>query len=228
MMRVLVTRAEPGASETAERLRALGFAPVVAPALTIEPVTHDPAPAEQAAALAFTSAAAARAWTGRRDVIAFAVGDATASALRAAGFTDVRSAGGDGADLAALIAAAMPPGPIGYIRGAAVAFDLAAALTPRGFHVIPIIVYAARADASLPLGMLDGLDAALFHSPAGARAFAERVRSGDSSDSLRAVRAICMSAAVAEPLSALPWKAVEIADAPTENALFARLTAAQG
>ncbi|MBX6747830.1 MAG: uroporphyrinogen-III synthase, partial [Acetobacteraceae bacterium] len=34
---VLVTRPEPGAEETARRLVALGFRPVLAPALVLEP-----------------------------------------------------------------------------------------------------------------------------------------------------------------------------------------------
>ena len=36
--RVWVTRAEPGAARTADRLTALGFTPIVAPLLTLAPL----------------------------------------------------------------------------------------------------------------------------------------------------------------------------------------------
>ena len=228
MQRVLVTRAEPGAGETAERLRALGFEPVLTPSLRIAPEPHDPDLARDAWALAFTSAAGARAWRGRTDAPAFAVGDATAAALRARGFADVRSAAGDGADLAAAIIAARPVGAIAHVRGVDVAFDLAAELSPLGIAVTPIIVYRAEPDRTPLDSGLSGATAALFHSPAGARTFVERVRAGAATDSLRGLRAICLSEAVAQALAGTTWKSIEIADAPTEIALLARLTAAQG
>jgi uroporphyrinogen-III synthase len=56
--RVLVTRAEPGASATARSLAAKGYAPVVEPLFALEPITAD-LPAFDA--LAFTSAKGVRA-----------------------------------------------------------------------------------------------------------------------------------------------------------------------
>jgi uroporphyrinogen-III synthase len=55
--RVLVTRSEPGASETAERLSAAGYLPIVEPVFTIEAL---PAEIPEFDALAFTSANGAR------------------------------------------------------------------------------------------------------------------------------------------------------------------------
>ena len=62
--RIWVTRAEPGASATAERLRALGLEPLVSPVLEVRPL--DAAiDTDGAAALAFTSANAVRAFAAR-------------------------------------------------------------------------------------------------------------------------------------------------------------------
>ncbi len=54
-MRVLVTRAEPGAAETATRLAALGHEAIRAPMLTIENIAAD-ADLSRFVALLFTSA----------------------------------------------------------------------------------------------------------------------------------------------------------------------------
>src|SRR5690606_3696589 len=100
--RVWVTRAEPGAARTADRLTALGFEPVVVPLLTLAPLPgalNAAPPPDAVAVLALTSPNGVEAFAPLiprfRDHPVFAVGDATAKAARAAGFADVRSASGD-------------------------------------------------------------------------------------------------------------------------------------
>ncbi|MGI8842005.1 MAG: uroporphyrinogen-III synthase, partial [Caulobacteraceae bacterium] len=108
MKTVWITRAPPGAEATAERVRALGFAPVVAPLLAVRAVGEGPIDLVGVGALAFTSANAVAAFAARSPegvVPVFAVGEATAAAARAAGFSAVVSADGDVAALAATIAA---------------------------------------------------------------------------------------------------------------------------
>ena len=106
--RVWITRTTPGADRTAQAVRALGFDPVVAPLLEVRPLarTGDYLSLDDVAALAFTSVNGLifADLTPRRDWPVFAVGHRTAQAARDRGFTDVRSAGGDAEDLAALIA----------------------------------------------------------------------------------------------------------------------------
>lgn len=226
MRRVLVTRSQPGADETAERLRTLEFEPVLAPLRRLEAVAHDPAAATVATAMAFTSAAGVRFWTGRRDLPAFCVGDATAATARAAGHQDVRSAAGDGAALVALIAASLPlDATILHVRGAEVAMDLVSALATLGRGAAAVLVYRAVDADTLPSRALDGLHAALFHSPAGARIFT-RLTSGTGA--LTGVRAVALSPAVAQVLVPGAWGAIEVADEPTETALLSTLTAAKG
>ena len=62
--RIWVTRAEPGASATAGRLRALGLDPLVSPVLEVRPL-EAAIDTDGAAALAFTSANAVRAFAAR-------------------------------------------------------------------------------------------------------------------------------------------------------------------
>ncbi|WP_372491091.1 uroporphyrinogen-III synthase, partial [Falsiroseomonas oryziterrae] len=86
---VLVTRPEPGGAETAARVAALGWTPVVAPALVLNPV-HLELPAAQA--LLLTSRAAARALPRPVPGLkVIAVGEATAAEARARGWADCRA-----------------------------------------------------------------------------------------------------------------------------------------
>ena len=98
MSSVWITRAEPGASATAARVRALGWEAVVAPLIEIHPL-EPKIDLAGVGALAFTSAAGGRrlrrASPAERRLPVFAVGEATARAAREAGFAEVVSADGD-------------------------------------------------------------------------------------------------------------------------------------
>ena len=113
-MKALVTRPRADALALAEALAARGIEAVIEQLVTIRPKTEAGALLDAALggaqALLFTSANAARVFAGaspRRDLAVFAVGDATARAAKAAGFTRVESAQGAAAELAKLAAATL-------------------------------------------------------------------------------------------------------------------------
>src|ERR1700741_2830119 len=111
MLRVAITRAQPEADRTAERVRARGAEAIVAPLLTIMPCGYD-TNTEGAQAIVFTSSNGVRAFPdvrGARDRLVLTVGDATAEAAREAGFSNVRSADGDVIALATLAKAILDP-----------------------------------------------------------------------------------------------------------------------
>ena len=66
--RIWITRAQPAADVTAERVRALGHEAMVAPLLAVRPVEPEPIDLEGVAALAFTSANGVRAFAERRGI----------------------------------------------------------------------------------------------------------------------------------------------------------------
>nr|WP_313518888.1 uroporphyrinogen-III synthase [Brevundimonas diminuta] len=219
--RVWVTRAEPGAARTADRLTALGFTPIVAPLLTLAPLPGalDAAPDPAAvAALALTSPNGVEAFAPliprfRRHPV-FAVGDATAEAGRAAGFADVRSAAGDIHALARLIAAEAPPGPLLAPGAREPAGDLPALLPDRPVQRLP--VYAAfETHAPAP----GAFDAVMLHSPRAARALASDLPRAASSGRI----AICISEAAAAPLRPFDFAQIRIAAAPDEPAMLSAL-----
>lgn len=214
---VWITRAQPGADRTADRLSACGFSPFVAPLLTIRPLDARP-DLTGVQALAFTSRAGVeifRALTPARILPVFAVGDATAASAKEAGFTGVRSAAGDLFALAALIRTEAQGLSILHPSAAEPAGDLAT-LVGGSARVTTLPVYeAVETDAAPP----DAWDAVLVHSPRAARALVGRL----SPDSAAGRLAAAISPAAAEPLSALPFADIRIGAAPTEAGLLAAL-----
>lgn len=219
--RVWVTRAEPGAARTADRLTSLGFTPLVAPLLTLAPLPGalDAAPEPDAvAALALTSPNGVEAFAPLiprfRNHPVFGVGDATAEAARAAGFANVRSASGDIHALARLIAAEAPPGPLLAPGAREPAGDLPALLPGRPVQRLP--VYAAfETHAPAP----EPFDAVMLHSPRAARALAADLPRSAASGRV----AICISQAAAAPLRPFDFAEIRIAAAPDEPAMLSAL-----
>ncbi|WP_421784473.1 uroporphyrinogen-III synthase [Hyphobacterium sp.] len=232
-VKVLVTRSEPGATQTASRLEKRGAAPIVAPLLSISFVDDIAFDAERSHALLFTSPNAVRAWLSDRsetDLPAFCVGDTTAREAEAAGFTRVRSAGGDVGDLVALCEQRLVPGRhrLLYLRGEHVSTDLASILNTRGFTIDEAVVYSATAATVLPPAAATAirrreLAVALFHSQRAAIAFTALVEEADLTDYLNTVIAVAISEAAATGLVAADWAAVKVAEAPTEADMLNRI-----
>jgi uroporphyrinogen-III synthase len=217
-MRIWITRAQPEADATAERLRALGHAPVVGPVLKVEPAGAAPS-LDGVGALAFTSRNGVRAFSAlsrERDLPVFTVGDATAEAARAAGFAEVASASGDVAALAELVASrkASLKGAVLHAAPEEPAGDLAAALAARGVTATTQAVYrTAPADFVLP----PDLDVVLIHSAKAARRLAQDAALTTAAP---AMTALCISPAAAAPLQGLGFREVLSAPEPSEAALL--------
>lgn len=229
---VLVTRAEPGATQTARRLLDRAYAPVVAPLLrvAVRPAALD---LEGVQAVLFSSPNGARAWAdlrGRTDLKALCVGEGTAQAARGAGFADIAAANGDAGSLASLALSALDPaaGPVAWASGEDISQDIAALLRPRGFDVRRIVVYRAEMAARLPDAAErafrgETLAAVLFHSARAAEAFVRLAAEADLAGRAGRLTAVCMSARVAGAAGALAWRAVVAADGPDEASLLAAL-----
>lgn len=228
---MLVTRPEPGGEETAARLRALGFAPVLAPALVLQP---HPFVAPRAQAVLITSRAAARSLTPQ-PIPLLAVGEASAAAARESGFTDVTAAAGTAADLARLAAERLDPtaGPLLLAVGEGYALDLAADLRARGFRVARRIAYRAAPALTLPEACTAALGhgtitSILFHSPRSAHCAITLLRAAGHAATLAGMEAFAISQRVADAAAAaiapLAFRAIHVAGRPSEDALLALLS----
>jgi uroporphyrinogen-III synthase len=226
--RVLVTRAEPGASATARSLAVRGYRPIVEPLFALEPIAAD---LPRFDALAFTSANGVRAFarlSSRRDAAVFCIGQRTADAARDAGFAAVASADGDVTDLAGLIRQRLPAGAALLHAGNQESRgDLTGALQAAGLKAEFRALYRASPVAGpgpVLAAFLAGepaFDAVLVHSPRGAAILAGLLSAG-AGDARLQLSAAAISLAAAAPLRSIAVR-IEIAASPDENSLFATL-----
>ena len=235
-MRLLVTRSQPNASETAFALRAHGHEPIVAPLFELEILSEVEADDGPWDAILLTSVnalwgAIALASSDRwRGVPVFAVGERTAQAAREQSFTDVTSAAGDVYDLANLVAARLtPPAHLLYLAGEERAGDLAGALRTKNFTVDTVQVYRIVAAQTLPppaaAALTGEIDGVLHFSRRSAEAFLTAARnSGLLEAALRKPVHYCLSPRIAEPLRAAGAVDVRAAERPDAAALLALIS----
>jgi len=204
-MKLLIVRPQPGADESAGRARAMGLEAIVAPLFETRALDWAPPDPGLFGAIVLTSANAARlGGSGLRPLLAlpcYAVGERTAEAARAAGFTDLRVGPGD-ADAVAAMAKRDGAGSLLHLGGRDhVAIDGAT-------H---IAVYASEPIGTLPPDLEEAV--VLLHSARAASRFAGLV------EERGAIMIAAISPQVAQ--SAGPgWKSITVAAAPRDDALL--------
>ena len=227
---VLITRPEPGASETAARVAAIGLVPIVAPLLEIRPLPIR-TPPQRIAAVLLTSGNAVDALSAlSRSLPVLTVGAATARRARHAGFTNVVSADGDAVALAALVRAQLRPsdGTLLLASGRAQSLALAADLRASGYRVARRVAYAAIPVPHLPdqarAALLDPhTRTVLLFSAETARHFLLLVRQAGLLGALADREAITIGPQAAMALSEVPWARIRIAAKPTQDDMLALL-----
>ncbi len=209
---------------------ALGFQPVLAPAMII--ATRALAAPGQPQAVLVTSGNALPALPAALHRLPlFAVGDATAARARMAGFATVLSAGRDAAALAELVASRCVPsaGPLLLASGEGQGTALAADLRARGFTVLRRVAYAARPAEALPVAARAALaerrvKAALFFSPQSARTFVTILQRDMSAEIVQGIEALAISPPTEAALRSLPWLRVRVASHPNQDELLTLLS----
>jgi uroporphyrinogen-III synthase len=237
-MYVLVTRPEPAAERTAAALIARGHEVWKVPLMQVEPIDADLSGSWGAVIMTSANAAASIAGNPARAALigtpAFAVGQRSAEAARAAGFSDVTTAGGDVRDLVRLIAGrrADAKAPLLYLAGEDRAADLIGELGAHGIAAEMRVVYRA-VTAPFPRELIAALEAgdvqAVLHfSERSAENYLAGARAAGIAEQALAVRHYCLSTAVAAPLQAAGARRVAVAPRPQEAALIELLPPAPG
>lgn len=227
---VLVTRAEPGATLTCQRLAALGYRAVNAATARI--AATDGAPDwTGAGAVIVTSPNGAGQLTrlgAPPSLKVFAVGPASAAAARAAGHEDVITGSGDAAGLLDIILNAPDPGRLIHVRGRDQAFDLSGALNAMDRHAQSHIAYEARPVDSLPEAALQALGpgaVVLLHSPLGTERLLALVEAAGRLSALGGAHILAISDAAAGPLRHSGAGRVTVAKRPDEASMLDALEA---
>jgi len=232
-MRLLLTRPIFEAERTAAALTQRGHEVAFAPMLEIETIADAAIGDGPFSAVLMTSGNAARAVAQHPDrarllsLPCFAVGAQTAAAAEKAGFHPVRSANGDGGDLARLIRQHVEPGsaPLLYLAGNDRARDMAADLSPAGLQLEIVVIYRARAatafDAEINAGLKAGrLDGVLHYSRRSAQIFVDCARHSGVLAQVTALKHFCLSRRASEPLAAIGARHIAISAHPDEASML--------
>lgn len=235
-MRVLVTRPREDAAGLAEALTARGCEAVLEPLFHVEFMDTAALDLSGVHAFLLTSANGARALSRRdvsRELPVYAVGDATASAAREAGFEQVQSADGGAGQLAELVKDRVPrdAGILLHVAGSEVAGDLGGTLESAGYTYRRAVLYRAvpvkGLTASTVAALKDGdIDAVVFYSPRSAETCIELMRKARLVRAARGLDALCLSRAVGEAASELTWRDVRVAPRPDQESLLGLIGAA--
>ncbi len=231
-MHLLITRPRNDAEALAAELAEHGITSAIEPLLEIRNLDAA-VDFKGVQAILITSANGARALAAaspERNLPVFAVGDGSAQTARDLGYGQVESAGGDVDDLAALVGRSLKPegGTLLHAAGSALAGDLGGAMVDIGFDYRRVVLYEAvksdgLSEACRSTIAADGFDGVLLYSPRTARSFADLVAKAGLVDRCAAMTAYCLSGAVHQAASDLPWGRMAVAETPDQAALLSLL-----
>ncbi len=237
-MRVLITRPHQDAEPLARRLLAGGVQSLIEPLLEIHYLETQAIDLVHVQGLLVTSANGVRAFaafTTKRDLAVWAVGDGSARAARDAGFNTVISADGDVKALAELVVeqASHADGALLHVAGTRLAGDLAGMVQSAGFEYRRAVLYEALSAKIFSDQACDGfrqaqVNGVLLYSPRTAETFVKLINHHDMQGLLRSVTAYCLSQAVAERVAGLGWQRISIASAAQEDCIIEDVFRATG
>lgn len=224
-----MTRPEPDASLSAERLRALGHDVIISPLLEVK-FSDAPLSWEANTEIIVTSKNGVRALaslaheTMRVHAPIIAVGDATAALAKQAGFANVFSASGTTEDLVALIAD-KKPNKLLYICGRDRKSNLEEKLHTLGiplniaerYHADFVKVLHEETQKALINQSIDGI---LFYSARSAQAFQKLIDQNLVSYMTNTMTYFCLAKDVSSVFDSSCGIEIAIANHPTEQSLF--------
>jgi uroporphyrinogen-III synthase len=229
-MKLLVTRPREDGLATAAVLHKMRIKTILEPLYRIEPVQDIPALGGPYQGLIFTSRNGAKAFArlfGIPELPCYCVGDQTAYTARELGFYPVHSANGNAQDLIAMIEQKCnrDDGPLFRAAGDYDQDILTEPLRALSYQVDAGVVYRAVPVARLQRSTVTGLlrqqiDGAVFFSPAASHHFKELVIQDNLTEICAQLEAFCISDAAARKLDGLPWRAVHVAEHPSQDSML--------
>ncbi len=232
-MRLLFTRPAEDSRRQAANFEALGHETIIRPLMEVAFPRLTPLRLDGVQGLIATSRNALRglsrnmAFEKAKAILVFCVGDSTAMFADELGFTRVVAGDGAAKDLIPIItySAAPESGPLLYLTGQHLAFDLETPLKAKGFAVPRVIIYEAReADGrtltSFAEALRSGVDGTVLMSARTAAICAKAIKQFKLQREAAGVTWYCYSDAVAQPLQQFEDLTIKVAPAPTEADLM--------
>lgn len=227
MSRLWLTRPRADSEAMAATLRARGIDTILAPVMMIAPCSFQ-LPQQPPASLLLTSRHAAEALPAAwRHVPVYAVGDATADAVRAQGYAHVIVGGGNALELLPAIVAGQRD--VLHLSGAEIKLDLAPLLASQGIALQRCVVYEAQRVTALDAALIAALRSGsvrgvVFYSPHTVRMAQQLLEEADAMAAMAQVDAFCLSLDIAQPAAALGCAAIFTCALPTQQAMMELLT----
>ena len=237
-MRVLLTRPQRESEEFAERLAAAGHEAIISPVFEIEALQHSLLNVAVCDGLVATSAHALELLAdcdlddGLRTKPLWLVGERTAQAARAQGFSHVAHLAADAQSLAThFLQSAKQPARLIYLAGRDRKPVLEQALEAQGILVSVCEIYAARETAALsPQAVAhlsrNTIEAVLHFSRRSAEILVRQAQASEQEalqKSLQDALHVCLSDDVARGLAGLAPRQVRVAVSPSAAAMIAAL-----
>jgi uroporphyrinogen-III synthase len=232
-MRLIVTRPAEDAERQAARLCALGHEALTLPLMQVvyQPVT--PLQLDGVQALIATSRNALRglahnaAFAEATLLPLYCVGESTADFARELGFARVFAGEGTAKELVPLIGQSLDPGagPLLYLTGHHLAFDLETPLKSEGFLIPRLILYDTREIGAVGARRLadalhQGVDGVILMSPRTSTIFAGLLKKFNLEQEAGAITCYCYSDAIARPLREINGLTIAVSSHPTEEDLM--------
>ena len=231
-MKVLITRAEPAASQTAANLAKKGHEAIVLPVFEVVD-TQNNIPEKNYDGIIFTSKNAvdvlkSRAWKlPVPDMPAFCVGEKTEKAAQRLGFKETYSANGGGAALTDLMSTMkLEDRKMLYLSTPDKSFDIKKALATYKIDVETVDIYQARPVTPNREQLTQAISvvrhgAVFTYSALSSEHLAKLIKSSHMIEELKECTLISISSQASKPLELIDWKDILIAQSPKENEMIA-------
>ncbi len=233
-MKVLITRAEPAATQTADKLQQHGHEAILLPLFEIKDL-NEPIPNEAYDGIIFTSKNSvetlqARNWILKnKSLPAFCVGEKTEIAAQMLGFTKTYTAKGGGLALAKLMGDLNLSGSqFLYPSTPDKSFDIESALRPHGINVDTVDIYQVNPIMPDKHQMKEAVTRAssayvFVYSSLSGQHFARILETINLTSVLKACTLVGISKQAVNSLEHIEWKEVLIAEEPDESHMIALL-----
>ncbi|CAI3947244.1 uroporphyrinogen-III synthase [Commensalibacter communis] len=234
---LVITRPEPGLSETALKVTQLGWQPLLMPVMTIVSLPFEYSDMDGLQAIIFTSRQAIiptiqqfiKQHIAFQHIPVFTVGDITAQDAKQAGFVHVISAGKDAVALAELITRQLSPdkGNLFFPSALGQGQLLVELVEQSGFNIIQRAAYKTESILKLPDEFIaqlraEAINSILFFSSETARFFVELVPTELQPD-FQSIQAIGISPKTRKYLKHISWRSIEIAAHPNTEEMLCLL-----
>lgn len=225
-MNVLITRPEPQATLTYNKLMSAGFAVISEPCQIVKPIESVLQPAGAYIITSQKGVDHGLKHVADKDAVIFAVGDKTAQAAEDLGFNVIFSADGDSQSLVEVILSRWEPdyGNLLHLSGAEISTDISALLSAIGYSADRTTVYEAvtiENPSKSTIAAINNkeIDTVLFYSAQAVTIFNQWMEQAGLEGALETMQAIVMSDRIAQRLGN-QWKSIKIAESKHEDALI--------